>query len=168
MMSFWDFSNAVYVAPGVANECLNLQDEHGVDVNVLLFCAYAAVVAGVRLSEQNVRDADAHISVLRQSVIIPLRACRRAMKAGIAALNASDHARAEQLRSQVKKIELAAEQFEQERLAAWLTANARAECGDLPDRLGANLAALLAPLERENNNCLVPAALVRAALSQSK
>lgn len=167
-MSFWDFSNAVYVAPGVAGECLNLQDEHGIDVNVLLFCAYAAVVAGVRLSEQDIRDADAHISVLRQGVIVPLRACRRAMKDGVAALHASDRARAEQLRSQVKKIELAAEQFEQEQLAVWLTANARVECGDLADRLGANLAALLAPLKRESNDCLVPAALVRAALSQSR
>lgn len=168
MMSFWDFSNAVYMAPGVADECLMLQDEYDVDVNILLFCAYAAVVAGVRLSGQNIRDADAHISALRQSVIIPLRACRRAMKAGIPSLHASDHARAEQLRSQVKKIELAAEQFEQERLAAWLAANKPPERGELPDRLGANLAALLGPLKRDNFECLVPAALVRAALQLSK
>ncbi|RDV04557.1 TIGR02444 family protein [Undibacter mobilis] len=168
MMSFWDFSNAVYMAPGVANECLQLQDEFDVDVNVLLFCAYAAVIAGVRLSEQNLHDADSHIADLRRGVIAPLRACRRAMKVGIAALSSGDRDRAEQLRSQVKAIEIAAEQIEQERLAAWLAANTHMERGELPGALDDNLAALFAPLERKNRVVPVPAALVRAALAQAK
>jgi uncharacterized protein (TIGR02444 family) len=37
---FWRFSLSVYAAPGVADECLALQDTRGVDVNLLLFCAW--------------------------------------------------------------------------------------------------------------------------------
>jgi uncharacterized protein (TIGR02444 family) len=168
MMSFWDFSNAVYMAPGVAGECLQLQDEFDVDVNVLLFCAYAAVIAGVRLSEQNLHDVDNHVADLRLGVIMPLRACRRAMKIGIAALSNSDRHRAENLRSQVKAIEIAAERLEQERLAAWLAGNNSAERYELPGVLDTNLAALFAPLKRKNRVVPVPTALVRAALAQAK
>ena len=168
MMSFWKFSNAVYMASGVAEECLQLQDEFAVDVNVLLFCAYAAVIAEVRLSEQDLYDADDHIADLRRGVIAPLRACRRAMKVGIAVLSTDDRDRAENLRSQVKAIEIAAERLEQERLADWLARNTRIEHCGLPDSLGANLAALFAPLKRCNRVVPVPVALVRAALAQSK
>jgi uncharacterized protein (TIGR02444 family) len=37
---FWRFSLAVYKAPGVAAECLALQETLGNDVKVLLFCAF--------------------------------------------------------------------------------------------------------------------------------
>ena len=40
---FWQFSGAVYAHPGVAEACLDLQDRHGLDVNLLLFCAWAGV-----------------------------------------------------------------------------------------------------------------------------
>lgn len=42
---FWRFSLAVYAAPGVADECLALQERCGIDVNILLFCAW---VGGAR------------------------------------------------------------------------------------------------------------------------
>jgi len=48
---FWDFSLAVYRRPGVAAACLRLQDEAGVDVNLLLyFCWLATVRASARTS----------------------------------------------------------------------------------------------------------------------
>lgn len=34
---FWQFSLAVYAAPGVEAECLALQEALGIDVNLLLF-----------------------------------------------------------------------------------------------------------------------------------
>ena len=37
---FWRFSLAVHGAPGVDGECLTLQDAHGIDVDVLLFCVW--------------------------------------------------------------------------------------------------------------------------------
>ncbi|HEY9550471.1 MAG TPA: TIGR02444 family protein, partial [Kiloniellaceae bacterium] len=38
---FWQFSGAVYARRGVAEACLALQQRHGLDVNLLLFCAWA-------------------------------------------------------------------------------------------------------------------------------
>jgi len=168
MVSFWDFSNVVYMAPGVADECLQLQDEFDVDVNVLLFCAYAAVIAGFRLSEQDLYDVDNHVAEFRRGLITPLRACRRATKVDIAALRNGDHDRAESLRSHVKAIEIAAEQHEQELLSVWLAGNTHMERCELPGGLDDNLAALFAPLRRKSCVIPVPVALVRAALAQSK
>lgn len=37
---FWDFSLAVYQAQGVESACLELQDEHGVNVNLLLLLCW--------------------------------------------------------------------------------------------------------------------------------
>ncbi len=37
---FWQYSLEVYAKPEVAELCLSLQDEFGLDVNVLLFCGY--------------------------------------------------------------------------------------------------------------------------------
>ena len=37
---FWRFSLAIYKPPDVAAECLALQEAVGLDVNLLLFCAW--------------------------------------------------------------------------------------------------------------------------------
>ena len=37
----WDFSLALYARPGAAEACLALQERHGTDVNLLLFCCWA-------------------------------------------------------------------------------------------------------------------------------
>lgn len=120
MVTFRSFSHAVYSAPGVAEECLEMQDRHGVDVNILLFCAFASVVRKVALSADDIADIERHVAGLREGVIAPLRYCRRALKQGIAALDSSQRNAAEDLRTQVKEIELAAEHFEQDLLVGWL------------------------------------------------
>ena len=38
---FWQFSGGVYARRGVAEACLALQERHRLDVNLLLFCAWA-------------------------------------------------------------------------------------------------------------------------------
>ena len=108
MMLFRDFSYAVYTAPGVEEECLCLQDDHGVDVNVLMFCVYVAVVAKIRLSAQDVADIDNEVVGLRDGVILPLRACRRTLKQGVAALQPEEVEQVQQFRERVKEIERAA------------------------------------------------------------
>ena len=37
---FWDFSLEVYGRNGIPEACLELQDAHQVDVNVILFCCW--------------------------------------------------------------------------------------------------------------------------------
>ncbi len=39
---FWGFSLAVYGADAVEPECLTMQDEFGLDVNLILLCAFPA------------------------------------------------------------------------------------------------------------------------------
>ena len=38
---FWDFSLAVWGREAVEPACLDLQERHGLDVNLLLFCGWA-------------------------------------------------------------------------------------------------------------------------------
>lgn len=77
---FWSFSLAVYAQPGVADECLALQDSLNVDVNVLLFCAWAGADASAQLTDANFAIIDEAIARWRDTVVRPLRAIRRSMK----------------------------------------------------------------------------------------
>ncbi|MCW5691942.1 MAG: TIGR02444 family protein [Pseudolabrys sp.] len=166
-MSFRDFSFAVYTAPGVADECLRLQDDHGIDVNILLFCAYAAVVAKVMLSAQDLAELDREVAGIREGVVVPLRVCRRAMKQGIATLGPEQQNEAQQLRTRVKEIELAAEYLEQDRLVAWLTASGRSATDASSVALGSNIGLLLSRHRRGDRILPYPNDLERAALTSA-
>ena len=104
---FWDFSLAVYARPGVPAACLDLQDRLGLDVNVLLFAAWAGLGCGVRLSAEDLARVDSAIAPWRAEVVRPLRAVRRRVKGEDAALY-----------DQLKAAELAAERIQQDRLFA--------------------------------------------------
>ena len=73
---FWTFSLALYGRPGVADACLALQDEQGMDVNLLLYACYATV-CGQALSEADLRAVDAAVREWRAEMVAPLRALRR-------------------------------------------------------------------------------------------
>lgn len=162
MITFRDFSYAVYTAPGVAEECLRLQDEYGVDVNVLLFCAYAAVAAKVALTADDLTAIDAEVAALRDGVIVPLRTCRRTLKQGIAPLPTGQRAGAERLRRQVKDVELAAEYLEQDCLVEWLAKSGRASRREFYLAPKVNIDVLL---NRHRHDGPYPDCLERAALS---
>lgn len=104
--AFWQFSLAVYRAPGVAEECLAVQEKYGVDVNMLLFCAWLAVACKVALTRSEIEAIGARVGEWHEHVVKPLRGVRRYMKnvpGGDAAV----------LRTRVKAAELEAEQVEQ-------------------------------------------------------
>ncbi|WP_448207339.1 TIGR02444 family protein [Azospirillum sp. sgz302134] len=104
---FWDFSLAVYARPGVPAACLDLQDRRGLDVNVLLFAAWAGLACGVRLTAEELARIDAAVAPWRAEVVRPLRAVRRRVKGEDAALY-----------DRLKAAELAAERIQQDRLYA--------------------------------------------------
>jgi uncharacterized protein (TIGR02444 family) len=110
--SFWEFSLAFYAMPGVADACLALQDACGADVNVLLFLLYRAR-GGRMLSAAEVRHIEALAAPWRQTVVVPLRTVRRALRAPVGAFQPDLTAA---LRTEVKRIELAAERVQQETL----------------------------------------------------
>jgi len=110
--SFWDFSLAFYAMPGVAEACLQLQDSGGADVNVLLFLLYRAR-NGCMLSAAEVRHIEALAAPWREAVVVPLRTVRRTLKAPVGAFPPQLTAA---LRTEIKRIELAAERVQQETL----------------------------------------------------
>ncbi len=116
---FWAFSLAVYAADGVAGECLGLQERLGLDVNLLLFAAYSGAVEGVRLEPQDVASAHDAVAEWHAEIVRPMRTARRALKAPSA--NTADPLQpaSATLRTQVKRVELEAEQIEQAMLWQW-------------------------------------------------
>ena len=108
--AFWTFSLDVYGRPGVREACLALQDEAGLDVNLLLYCLWRAA-RGVPLTEAELaarRDAAAPWT---EAAIVPLRVLRRGLKTPPPRLPA-DAAKA--IAARVGEIELAAERTAQE------------------------------------------------------
>lgn len=74
---FWDYSLRLYSAPGVADSCIALQDEYGLDVNMLLFCAWCATEGAGRLDGADIGQALARTRDWQARVVQPLRAVRR-------------------------------------------------------------------------------------------
>jgi len=110
---FWRFSQAFYALPGVAPACLILQDRHGLDVNLALYCCWLGLSGRGRIDAARLSAADAAIASWRHDVIEVLRTARRALKAA-AAVDAEANA----VRERVKAMELKAERICQTRLAA--------------------------------------------------
>jgi uncharacterized protein (TIGR02444 family) len=110
---FWRFSQAFYALPGVASACLILQDRHGLDVNLALYCCWLGLSGRGRIDAARLSAADAAIASWRRDVIEVLRTARRALKAA-AAVDAEANA----VRERVKAMELKAERVCQMRLAA--------------------------------------------------
>lgn len=107
---FWRFSLAIYARPGVAPACLVLQDRHGCDVNLALYCCWLGVSGRGRLDPDSLAAADEAVAGWRRTVVENFRAARRAIKA--AAIAGS-----ESLYTKAKAVELEAERLLQRLLA---------------------------------------------------
>jgi len=114
---FWDYSLASYSLDGVASSCLVLQDNCGMDVNLLLYAAWLAH-RDQRLSAEHLAWVEAEIVDWRERVIKPLRALRRQLQ---------DYSRASGVREEIKALELRAEQQQQDLMFALFQ-----RTGDLP------------------------------------
>ena len=113
--SFWDFAAGTYRKPGVARACLSLQEQHGVDVNVLLYCCWYGCTRGTM-------DGPAMERILSfaepwaENVVRPLRAARTWMKtigcteAYIAGEDCMG------LREEIKRAEFKAEHLQEDRM----------------------------------------------------
>ena len=133
----WAFSLGIYPEPGVSEECIALQDQRGIYVNVLLLCAYVGGMRGVTLSANDLKAANAAIEGWQGGVIRPLREARRALKP-------IKNEPAQRLRGNVKKDELLAEQIEQALLWDWCQRHIEGrQGGNHSAALAANIAAML-------------------------
>jgi uncharacterized protein (TIGR02444 family) len=107
---FWRFSVKFYAEPGVAQACIDLQDQAGVDVNILFFLLWNAT-QNRALNNAEVADLERNIGAWRDMAVVPLRNMRRALKSPPQAV--APH-QAEGFRTRIKAVELEAERLQQE------------------------------------------------------
>lgn len=108
---FWSFSLDFYARPGVAEACLELQDRHGLDVNLVLYCCWRGDV----LSEAQIQAAIGLTAPWREEAVQPLRALRRRLKPGFPPF---PEAGVLALRKRIADAELEAERLQQQALDA--------------------------------------------------
>jgi len=107
---FWQFSLSVYSQDEVANECLSLQEALGLDVNILLFCAWLGA-RGVVLRRELIEAVSQMAAPWHDNIVGPLRRIRQHLKTQGDAFAS--------LRARIKALELEAEQVEQAMLFAY-------------------------------------------------
>lgn len=147
---FWRFSLKVYADPRVERALLRLQDRDGLDVNMVLLCAYAGH-HGARFTEAALESLVAHATAWRQSAVEPLRSARRALKHDVGAVSA---VQSRNLRRLVKEAELEAERIQQDMLFGLLD-HVGAVDGRSADRAGlirGNLSAYVSRVATELSN----------------
>ncbi|MBB6520442.1 TIGR02444 family protein [Pseudoteredinibacter isoporae] len=102
---FWQFSLGFYGEAGVADALLELQDQHGCQVNMLLWCLWLGKQQH-RLSTEVLSEALLLLDEHQVEYLLPMRDLRRQLK---------NHPELE-LYQQAKALELAMERWEQDRL----------------------------------------------------
>lgn len=108
-LSFWDWSVTAYRAPGAEETLLTLQDAHGLNVNLLLWCVWNAAHFA-EPDETAIRRAMMIARDWEDEIVAPLRRARRALKSRDSAAP---------LRAKIKDAELAAEREVQSALDAF-------------------------------------------------
>ena len=109
---FWDFSNRIYQRDAVQQACLQLQNQHDLDVNMLLFCIWSGIVHG-ELADALYGQALQVSSVWRRRLVHPLRQARSWMKTELGSAGFKGDRSYLELREQIKLIELKAERLQQ-------------------------------------------------------
>jgi len=111
---FWDYSLAYYSRAEVAQCCLEYQEEYGANVNLLLFCCWLGSL-GVLIKSEQLEQAKLTIKPLDLHVVQPLRTVRQFIKALTPPVD--------DLYSNLKQVELMAEQVVQNDLFNWSMRN---------------------------------------------
>ncbi|MEE4184825.1 MAG: TIGR02444 family protein [Gammaproteobacteria bacterium] len=112
---FWPFSLQLYAQPGVSAACLELQDDYGLDVNLVLFCIWSGLHGPGELQADELSESIARAASWQTEVVQRIRYVRRTLKHD--ALGATTELAAV-LRPRVQAVEIDAEHVEQLLLAA--------------------------------------------------
>lgn len=136
---FWDFSLLLYARPGVEAACLTLQDDHGLDVNLVLLAGWAAHTRR-RLTPPLAQRLRALGLAYQADVMQPLRQARRGLKAYEAVLALAPLASA--CRQSLLGCELDLERLEQVQLETLLDDGASDAASPVEPSFIANLGAL--------------------------
>lgn len=104
-LSLWDYAVEAYGREGVKDLCLQLQDDHGLDVPLLLWAAWV-VQTGLGFDADLAEAGADQAEAWRTAAVLPLRAVRRRLKLPSPDLTPGDR---NHVRDLVKAAELAAE-----------------------------------------------------------
>ena len=121
---FWDFSLDVYMSEGVGAACLDLQDAHELDVNVLLYCMWVGASGRGAITADQMSVVTGAVAEWHHEVVRALRAVRVRMKGGVGESPAD---LTESLRQRIQKAEIDCEHTEQLMLATSLDLSADEE-----------------------------------------
>jgi len=148
---FWDFALSVYRSEGVPQACLNLQERHGIDVNLMLFCLWLGESGRGALDSDDVRSVIAASDLWHRKIVKTLRLVRRALKDGF---DEAPPDLRQQLRTEIQASEINAEHLEQlilvgaiERSVVRADAAVEARAADAAASVGHYLRALKAEVE---------------------
>ncbi|MDF2367217.1 TIGR02444 family protein [Sneathiella sp.] len=144
----WDYAVKLYSNAEVSAACLRLQDRRGLDVNMLLFCVWAAASGRGRLNQEELEAGIEAGMRWQAEVVAPLRHVRRFLKGGIAP---ADSRLAAELGRGVSDSELFAEHMEIQFLNEFLKRPATGSFGAAERGAAAadNLAAYLGHVTRD-------------------
>jgi uncharacterized protein (TIGR02444 family) len=79
---FWDYALELYRKEGVETACLELQQRHGVDVNIVLLCCWLGH-RGIAADEAVLARIADVVEAWQEEVVRPLRAVRGRLKAAL-------------------------------------------------------------------------------------
>lgn len=154
--AFWAFSLAFYGRAAVAAACLDLQDHHGRDVNLVLYACWVGLSGRGRLAAADFARAEDAIAPWRRTTIEPLRSARRALKGS----------EKRNVYAAAKAAEFAAERIAQRRLADLAPAASTRSANDRGADAMANLAFYLKDPGAQNAASPIFAALSAAVGEQ--
>ena len=132
----WAFALAIYARPGVADACLTLQNEVGVDVMLLMMATFATVKRRTLLTADEIGALDQACGPWREQIVKKLRTIRTELKTGP---RPAPSEATEPFRSRIKTLELEAERLENQLLAECLPARPPAHGPATPEQLHAVL-----------------------------
>ncbi len=133
----WAFAVDIYGRPGVADACLTLQNEAGVDVMMMLIVIFAAVRHGRKMTREEIKALNDICRPWREQIVWPLRKMRIGLKAGPSPAPCDE---TEQFRTKIKSIEFAAEGLQNQLMAENLPLGPPDKEPITPERLRALLA----------------------------
>jgi len=113
--AFWSFSLKLYSRSGIAKWLLQLQDEHGADVNMVLFCCWCGKEGRVPLGDAFFLQTDRDLHEWRVEVVETLRRVRRRLKGQVVGVPGR---LTDPLREEVKRLEVEAERISQSVIAS--------------------------------------------------
>jgi len=107
-MSLWNFASKLYGQPAVQEHCLELQDNSGVDVCVLLAMVWYAQF-GVRLEASDIAELLGKTQVWREKTVATLRELRKSLAAPNEHIESLVQADIHTIYCELKQLELLAE-----------------------------------------------------------